>query len=487
MSFYNYFSKSTPKMAQNKYGEISEPLMQSEEPYIVKDSMKKHVLEQCASYHTLSYQFSGITHPARVYEALGKEFEVPANILQQLLNPVQLSSAYRMGKLAVLSDEMLLLIANFLSLQDVFNMRQVNKQCRAFFGAVPYYEQVLTSSIHIYWLYLRTGLGQYFTLQDLYIVGHEFACHICGQFAENIWLPTCTRLCTSCFEKNPIETRLIDTRNEALYDKLGGEDIEAFRDKLSTFCDPIRGCNQYTTKKFALEVSKIKDPLPPFEWDWLQRQQHQLPETCFAVQMAVRHPKTNELVTPVLCKGCSDIWTHAFLCLKHAHRLSQSFRSSNEQWDARIKCLHPSHLYMDHFQKCEAAQSESEQWLHHTMRAEGTWNPNDFADFKHARSIFTLNRINEEFAVAHVWSGLANVQFSRDLEDFRSAWAKPIKLRTDSNGRQKIVHKMHPNTFVNMEDVIPSFVYEDDTATPDIGNNSEKLWIKKWRVKGQKE
>jgi len=94
------------------------------------------------------------------------------------------------------------LICLRLDLVSLLKLRPVNRVMRQTITLMTEYKNLTAHGLDAILAVLRTGLGDYLTLQDLYRPLLQERCTCCGGFGGFIFLLTCTRCCIDCLNND---------------------------------------------------------------------------------------------------------------------------------------------------------------------------------------------------------------------------------------------------------------------------------------------
>lgn len=87
-----------------------------------------------------------------------------------------------------------------LNVPTIYAMRQVNSYAKSVVEIVPAFNNTRKYAPHAFKAMLLTGACGIFTIQDLFNALVAPGCHLCGAFAAQLYLPSLSRVCTSCLE-----------------------------------------------------------------------------------------------------------------------------------------------------------------------------------------------------------------------------------------------------------------------------------------------
>lgn len=108
-----------------------------------------------------------------------------------------------LGVLDRLPMDLHIAIFKRLNVPTICAMRQVNSYAKSVVEIVPAFNNTRKYAPHAFKAILLTGACGIFTIQDLFNVLVAPGCHICGEFAAQLYLPSLSRVCTNCLELSP--------------------------------------------------------------------------------------------------------------------------------------------------------------------------------------------------------------------------------------------------------------------------------------------
>ncbi|EEU47067.1 uncharacterized protein NECHADRAFT_35215 [Fusarium vanettenii 77-13-4] len=150
------------------------------------------VLDICA-YHRRDFDL--VLVRSRLHET--------QSVSKSLQTTFETSPTSGLGVLDSLPVELLWIILRNLDLLSFFRFRHINRRARALATAVLEYRAVVRHGLEGLRGVLRGGLGQAFTIRDLYIPLVSEKCTLCGEFGGFLFLVTATRCCFACIKSSP--------------------------------------------------------------------------------------------------------------------------------------------------------------------------------------------------------------------------------------------------------------------------------------------
>lgn len=161
--------------------------------YLAIDLGSNHeqdVLHAPMSYHRK--QFDRIAIPS----ALREEEKVQPYIAEEFPTPPTSS----LGVLACLPPEVLLLIFRDADVLACFRFRQVNRLARRVVSGLFEYGAVSRRALNALRSILRTNMGHYLSLTDVYRLLCTEDCFLCGAVGNFLSLPRAKRCCYGCLD-----------------------------------------------------------------------------------------------------------------------------------------------------------------------------------------------------------------------------------------------------------------------------------------------
>ena len=194
------------------------------------EEYRQDVLRVC-SYHRSDFALAlNRTRPHKIQAIaplLQTHFTKPS--------PFKHGPPFRLGVLDLLTSELIINILLQLDIVSYLRFRRVNRHARVIATRLHEYKLVSTHGLEGLTAVLRTGLGEYFGIKDLYDPLVTYSCKVCGDFGHFLYLPDCTRCCFSCLTKAP---ELHMTSVIYLYDKLA-QIVGISRSKLERELRPV--------------------------------------------------------------------------------------------------------------------------------------------------------------------------------------------------------------------------------------------------------
>ncbi len=123
-------------------------------------------------------------------------------VRHSLLHP-PVDPAATLGRLDVLSTEILAEICLELDIASLFSFRHVNKRASQVVHGLPSYQLLVEHALDAWCVVLRTGLALYYTLPYLTAALHTENCRLCGSFGGYVFVPALIRCCQTCMTSSP--------------------------------------------------------------------------------------------------------------------------------------------------------------------------------------------------------------------------------------------------------------------------------------------
>lgn len=150
------------------------------------------ILHVC-SYHRNDFDFVTIrTRPHEMQPVAGS-----------LQNPFTTDPIADLGYLECLPRELLVLFLEQFDLVSYFRFRQLNRRARIISTESRKYKLVANHGLEGLRAQLRSGLGLFFTIGELYrpLITRDY--ELCGNFGGFVWLFDCKRCCIECIRYSP--------------------------------------------------------------------------------------------------------------------------------------------------------------------------------------------------------------------------------------------------------------------------------------------
>lgn len=122
------------------------------------------------------------------------------SVRHSILRPFDGEPTSNLGDLECLPTELLLKICLLLDVLILFRFRQVNRSARRLVGVSWEYNAVVTNALGALCAVIRTKLGNYVTVPQMYTTLCTKDCRQCGKFAGLTFLPSFTRCCFECLQ-----------------------------------------------------------------------------------------------------------------------------------------------------------------------------------------------------------------------------------------------------------------------------------------------
>ncbi|KAI8722772.1 hypothetical protein NCS52_00422000 [Fusarium sp. LHS14.1] len=162
------------------------------------EEYRQDVLRVC-SYHRTDFARA-------VVRTLPRKLQVIAPLLQKHFttpSPFKSGPPFKLGVLDLLTPELLVYILLQLDIVSYLQFRRVNRHARVVATLLHEYKLVSNHGLEGLVALLRTKLGEFFTIKDLYRTLVTYSCKLCGGFGCFLFLPDCTRCCLTCLTEAP--------------------------------------------------------------------------------------------------------------------------------------------------------------------------------------------------------------------------------------------------------------------------------------------
>jgi hypothetical protein len=110
--------------------------------------------------------------------------------------------SFSLGTLDAFPAEILHMILNMLTVQDLSRLSRVSLQGNLIIKSLRSYRELVEHAPIVLVALIRTGLVSLHTVTDIYTSFRSANCCFCGEIGVHLWLPSCERCCTSCLGCN---------------------------------------------------------------------------------------------------------------------------------------------------------------------------------------------------------------------------------------------------------------------------------------------
>lgn len=114
-----------------------------------------------------------------------------------------------LGLLNCFSNEIVAAIVSELDLTSCMRLRQVNRTARLVVTGVPKYQLVVKNAFDFLGKVLTSGLGPWYTLNDIVPFLYQEHCEFCDDFATIVCLPNWKKTCERCGRNDKVPRDLI--------------------------------------------------------------------------------------------------------------------------------------------------------------------------------------------------------------------------------------------------------------------------------------
>jgi hypothetical protein len=301
-----------------------------------------------AAYHRHDYDLVVIRSPPHEH----------APVRDSITQPFSTPSVSSLGDFREFPVEIMSAICLNMDLPSLFRFRQVNRLARAIVTNLRPYRDVVNHALEAFRTAMRTRIGIYFTLDDLYTELCKEKCIVCGNFGGFLFLPYFKRCCFNCLSKDP-RLWVVPIVNLANYS--GIPQAELCKHLPVVLAVPgtysmreVRrtGNQKFVTRDFVDIMDREQlTRNPVFDEDFNSSMSPFVHPARTTAMVCTAFPslnrETGEVETGVFCKGCY-LWENG------DPPLDFSYDTVDDDWFA--DCGYNKKDFLEHFKKCLLAQ-----------------------------------------------------------------------------------------------------------------------------------